>query len=469
MLGGAVPDVAAGAGLGLATAAWGWRCAGRRGRTWWAAGGIRPGTVEERATRAILGSALSVGGAAVGPVAVKGIGLGLKMFGTMENRALSGVSQAAEAGITRGRAAELASSRQAAAAAEPGSQAPLPPGSVGAARTPAGLAPEDETGALLRETEQAGAENISAGFGKKLDRAIDLGWKPPIGQGTRAFSRARLGQSVQELGGPVAEQWAKASNQRLLAQHAAKAMGFDDWQNMTRIDNSFLDHAEAKIGEEFRSVERRLPPISVDEYANSLGKIDQTETLFEKTRGQMIIDTAIKKAEARKGGEIGNVELMATRRQLSQKMSEFYRQGETEDGNIIRDALNRLDSTIEAEIKKNKYKIGLSEKWASARQQWQVKSMVEHGASASASGDINPVSLMRQLRKDRSSGGFGRGGPADKQGAASELFDLTEVAADAETGVPMTGARLLIRQGKRAALGGAVGAAGFGGVSSLWD
>jgi hypothetical protein len=452
--------------------------------------GIRPGSVDARIGHAALGGLLSVGGAALAPAAAAGVGGALRIYGQMESRLFGRLAPEAENAAATIRQAGVSES------VTPGGPEVLDPSivqklkdmgfvktaargeagapvrGVGAAETPPevsrGLSPEEmATEAAAKQTEAAGAENLSPDFAQKLDNAVQLGWKPPPGQGTRLFSKARLTQAAQEWGGGMVEQAAKASNQRLLAQHTAKAMGMADWEKATRIDNSFFAHADARIGEEFKAVERRLPAIRVDEYAASLGHIDQTETLFEKTRGQQYIEAAVKKAQARQGQTIGNVELMQTRRQLSQKMSEFYRNGDTADGEVVRDALNRLDSTIEEEIKRNKYKSGLSEKWAAARQQWQIKSMAEHGASASSSGDINAVSLMRQLRKDRAMGGFGRGGPA-QPGAARELFDLVEVAADAETGVPMTGARMLINKAKSTAAAGALGGLGLGAGHSIW-
>ena len=424
-------------------------------------GGIRPGSIDERVGRAAVGGLASVGGAALAPAAAAGVGSALRLFKNIEGETLSRIGREAD---------------QASVTLKEASQPAAPAGrSVGAAETPEELIGRTGTEAAeeaeLQATEAAGAESLQPGFEKKLDRAIrDLGHTPTIGQGTRLFSPARLGQSTREFLplGEAREASVRASNQANLVRKAATAVGDENAENVKRLDNTWFGQEEARIGTDFQSIERRLPAIDIEDYTKALGKIEQTHGLFGKMKGQMEVEKAIKAAESRMGAELTAKEVMSDRRYLSQKMSEFFRNGDTDDGKVLMDALNRLDNAIERAIGRNQYKKGLAEKWASARQQWQVLSMLKHGASTSGTGDINPTSLMKQLRKDRSNGGFGRYGPLE-EGAARDLFDLTEVMVDAESHVPMTGMRQLIRMGSRIGAnqlgigGGALGAA------SLWD
>ena len=133
------------------------------------------------------------------------------------------------------------------------------------------------------------------------------------------------------------------------------------------------------------------------------------------------------------------------------------------------DALNRLDKQIEREISRNKYKKGLvGEMGDGAPAMVRSWPSSEHGASVGGTGDVNPISLMKQMTKDRAKGGFGRGGPQES-GAVKDLFDLTEVMVDSQSHVPMTGMRNLIRAGSKITANQLGIGGGVAGAASLWD
>ena len=159
----------------------------------------------------------------------------------------------------------------------------------------------------------AGAENLTPSFQAKLDRSIkELGHTPTIGQGTRAFSAARLGQSGREFlpMGQQMEQRVRAANQQNLIQKAARAVGDDRADSLERMDNTWFGDQRARIGEDFSSIERRLPGIDVEDYSKALGDIDQTHGLFGKMRGQIEVEKAIENAKARGGGKLTSAEVM---------------------------------------------------------------------------------------------------------------------------------------------------------------
>ena len=446
-----------------------------------ATGFLRPGTVEERVGRAVIGGGLNAGGAVVAQPIAQGVGAAVRAFRGVESNTLARIGQASNAAAATIReadtavagggadvAANIPARELAARQAEAGRfstaiadlEAQLPAGqrSVGAAETPAGesrgldaLQASEEQ--IMKETDQAGAALDSPEFNRALQHAQQLGWTPPIGQNTRAFSTARMAQEARNYMpfGDVLEQSAKAGNQALVVRHAAKAMGEEGWQKIQRIDD-LIPFSEARIGRDFQSVESRLPSIDAAEYAKGLSSLKLTQGAFQHTEAQKLVNDAI--AALKQRGVLSGEEIMADRKFLSARMSKFYREGDTDNGELLMEAINKLDGVLDREIKRNKYKTGLAEKWAGARQQWQILSMVKHGASADNHGGINAVSLWRQLRKDRSSGGFSRAGP-EQPGAARELFDLVRVAADAESGVPKTGAlNLLLKQGTRLGVSG---------------
>src|SRR3954468_3587453 len=205
MIGGAAPDVAA--GLAIAPLTGGLGLGGMlaaEGGVGGLLGALRTaGSFEERIGNAALGAAGAAGGAALAPLAAAGIGGALRVFGALERKTLGRVATEVDEASGRLRLADDAA-RGPGSVADDAQLEPGGAGSVGAARTPAAaIAPPpgqalEERG--VNEKEAAGAESASPAFTKKLDRVIgETGYQPPIGQGTRTMSGARLGQAVREF------------------------------------------------------------------------------------------------------------------------------------------------------------------------------------------------------------------------------------------------------------------------------
>jgi hypothetical protein len=421
-------------------------------------GGIRPGSVDERIGRAAVGGLASIGGAALSVGAAAGVGSALRLFRNVEGQTLSRI----------GREAEVAGQTIREAAQPPGNVVPMR--GVGAAETPEELigrtGTEAEEAAVMDVTERAGAEATGGDYEKRLLHAQQLGHVPTIGQGTRSMSPTRLYQAAREYapGGDIAEARIRANNQGVLVRQAAKAAGDEKWEKIQRFDPGWFSQHEARLGEDFRSVEKRLPAVDHEEYASVLRQIHQDVGAFGSLKGQKIVEQAIKNLEGRIGPVPGS-EIMNDRRVLSARLSRFYRNGDIEEGDVLYEALGKLDGLIEKEINRNQYKKGLAEKWATARQQWQILKMIEATGATNPQGEINPATLLRKMTAERSSGGFGKGGPVDTNTPVGELFDTAYINADSQSGVPMTGMRMLLRQGAR----GGIGALGIGGAASLWD
>jgi hypothetical protein len=330
--------------------------------------------------------------------------------------------------------------------------------------------PEAEEQSIIQSTERAGAEATSADYEKRLLHAQQLGHVPTIGQGTRSMSPTRLYQAGREYlpFGDAAEATIRANNQGVLVRQAAKAVGDAKWEKIQRFDPGWFGQQEARIGEAFSDVERRMPSLDEGDYEATLRTIRQEAGAFGSLRGQKIVERAIENLQNRIGPLTGE-QVMQDRKKLSTLMSRFYRNGETDEGDVLYQALNKLDDLVEKEINKNKYKRGLAEKWSTARQQWQILKMIEATGATNPQGEINPATLLRKMTQERSSGGFGKGGPSDADTPLGELFDTAYINADSQSGVPMTGMRMLMRQGVRGAVG--IGATGLGvsGAASLWD
>ena len=430
-------------------------------------GAIRPGDIEERGARAAVGATFGLVGGLAGPIAGRAAAAATGIGEMITGRTVARVGQQIDLGGARIRTAESAAGTV------------QQPGAVGAARTPEELIDVEtrlET-EMLEQTERAGAISTreqGGGFEGSLARAREAGFKGNMGQGTRAGSMARWGQSLKEVNPWYDEmqQASKAGDQQLLVRQAAKAMGDPLADKVERIDLYDIATRRAAIGQEFEAVERGLPDMDARGYANALRSVPgQTKGAFGKTAGQKIVQDAIETATARKGGAFSAAEIMADRRLLSQEMADAFAKGRTADGEVLMNAINKLDDAIErvATREGKKRVVGL---WQKARTQWQLQAMISHGASVSKTGDINPATLLNQMKKERSKGGFGPGGP-DRDTPEGLLWDLVVAAADAETGIPATGIRAVAQNIARSRVGkitatGALGSAGFYGAGGVF-
>lgn len=464
-VGGAVPDVAAGVGLGLATSGLGLPAmVGAEAGLGAVLGGIRPGTVEERLQGAVVSAGLTVlglgVGAALGPIAVKGIGGAVTAFRGLEGRMLGKINQAVE---TAG--GQLRQADEAAAAVRQ-------PGSVGAAAAPVDEAMAQESAALAA-TERAGGNIDTLGAGARRETAEALGYRSPLGAGTREGSAARKVAAVRQAGiGDIFEQQVMHDNQRLISTKVADALGLPNPEQYTSIyPDMHLADAEQASKTLFEAVETNMPSIGVDELGKAYSEISQKSGLAQKSLGQKIVNDMVEKARQR-GGVLDGEEIMKDRSALSEEMSRLYRDNQVASGDAVKDAIAKLDRTIEQTLKAQK-RTDVSQMWEKARSQWQILSMVKRPGVLGRTGEIRPNALMRQMEKDKDSAGFGRDGPV-RGSKARQVWDIARVAAEDETHVPLTGYRgLIAEQLKKGAVGkAALGAGGIYGAGhglGIWD
>jgi hypothetical protein len=300
------------------------------------------------------------------------------------------------------------------------------------------------------------------------------GYRSPLGAGTRAGSPARLVAAVREGTpfGDVFSSQVKADNQALTATKLADALGLPKPEKITSIDPTYhLAEAEAQSGLLFEQVQAELPGIGSGNLARALEGVKQKAGAFGKLEGQKIVNEAVEKLKASDTIFDGE-QIMNDRQWLSSKMADFYAKGDTHNGELLRDALSRMDDAIE-KVTKKRGNAATVEKWQRARSQWQLLTMAKQPGVISATGDVNPVSMLRKMVKDKANGGFGRDGPA-RGTKARVLWDIVRVAAGDETHVPMTGYRGLIANqmkgtvGKGLLFGGAASAVG-GAAHGLLD
>jgi hypothetical protein len=218
-------------------------------------------------------------------------------------------------------------------------------------------------------------------------------------------------------------------------------------------------------------VQKELPDIGAGDVSRVLRGISQKKGPAGKSMGQKIVNDMIEEADTR-GGIYDGEEMMQTRSELSARAADLYAKGDTSSGETVLNAIQRLDDLIR-NVTKKRGQEGTLAKWEKARSQWQLLSMAKRPGVISKTGDVNPVSMLNQMMKEKSSGGFGRDGPA-RGTKARVLWDIVRVAAGDETHVPMTGYRGLIANQMKGTLGkgllgGAAAGAGMGAVHGLLD
>lgn len=434
-----------------------------------ATGAARPGSIEERLQRAVTGAGLGVAGGALGEVASAGISRGLAVGQGIANRMTGRVAEAVDAGAARVRGSAARTMDEMVPGGQPEAQAAegIQPGgsTAGAQRTPQGLQGDEHMmeEQALSQTEAAGANIDTAGERAIRARVEDMGYRSPLGAGTRSGSAARWLAGRKEITpwtDPFSQQM-KADNQKLMAKTVGEAMGMKDWETITPTEMSF---AEATIGDRFNKLGKQIPKIDANDLADAIEGISQTKGVFGNTQAEKMIGNAVENARGH-GGELSGAEIMKDRQFLQGEMAQFYKNGQTSQGEALAEAIDRLDTLIQ----RNAKRLGdadIGDRWTQARKQWQVYEMAKRAGSTNAQGDVNPVSFFNAMKKDRASGGFGQQGP-EHGTPQRKAFDLARIMAADQSGIPMTGARLgpLLDVSGRAA--GALGLTAVG--SSLFN
>jgi len=270
--------------------------------------------------------------------------------------------------------------------------------------------------------------------------------------------------------GDAYEQSLKASNHRLISQTVAEGLGLPNAAEHTSLSIQQLADAEQVSASMFEAVKSELPAVGASDFARKMEGLSQKKGPAGRSMGQKLVNDAIE--EARKsGGVYDGEEMMQTRGEWSARMADLYAKGDTSSGKMMRDAIAKLDELIEQTAKKRGGKETV-EKWRRARSQWQLLQMVKKPGVISNTEDVNPVALMRAMKRDKDVGGFGLDGP-ERGTPARKLWEIARVAAGDESHVPATGLRGVIanqlKQGivGKGLVGGAAASAGFGGLGLL--
>lgn len=419
-------------------------------------GFIRTGTMQERVTNALYGAAAGVAGVGLGEAAVKGVGAAMRVGETIMTRNSANVARGVEVGAQR---VQNAADRAAMDAAQTEQGA----GSVGAAVNPD--APPDPYAAM----EAAGASGDVATVPGLAQRQIveDMGYRSPSHADTRTGSTGRWLSGVNETlpWGQMSVQADKAANQELAAKTVGEAMGLPDRVTLQSHD---IAQAGDNLKHVFNNMATEIPTVDAQEYANVFKSMEQKFGAFDKGEGQKAIDNAIKNAEA-SGGEYDGAQIMKDRTAISDLMAGYYdKPGKIAQGDLMRQALEKLDDFISKKAAQAGDET-VAKRWAQAREQWQVYSMVKKTSATSQAGDVNPRSLFNSMKSDPTSGGFGHKGPKNK-GPARRAFDLLDVMNRDETGVPMTGVRTagaIANLGLNTAGAGVVGGSTMGILNQL--
>ena len=268
-------------------------------------------------------------GAALGPVAVKGIGGAVTAFRGLEGRMLGKINQAVE---TSG--AQLRQADEAALAA--GGQGR----SVGAAETPAG---EIDAGVSLENRalqagDQAGADLMEQPRMEQMAaRAQELDMPVPIGFGSRAMSPARILQQANEYQpfGDTVNKSIMNRQEAKVSEYMSGALGIKPKAALFVDD---LADAETEIGNKFNLVRDRMPNVDGEAIAKALkGGGPGKAGAFGSFKATKQINDAVDNARGRPifDGE----EFMNTRKRLAAKMAKAYKFGEEEDGDVFMSAL----------------------------------------------------------------------------------------------------------------------------------
>lgn len=420
-------------------------------------GFVRPGSIEERARNAGVSALLNVGGASVAPIVGSAMRTAFGVSRQVTEGATAAVADGVEAGGMR------LAAREAQQAAEGGAPAGK---SVGAAETPAEHLGDDfaQQNLALEATEKAGAEIDNPYMASARARAEEDGYISPFGAGTRAMSPARLAAAAQEMN-PFGEgSRIQANNQKYVVAKLSDALGLDRRTSMSQAD---LGDAAHVIGEEFEAIERQLPAIEAKPLAKALESVIPTKALIGDSPAQKLMNTALKQLQERGDGFITPEELAYTRKRMNDEMADFFARGRTADGEAMLNAVEKLDKVIERRLKQLKVKDDVMGAWGEARNKWRVYKAAKNAISPQ--GEVNILTLRRALQRDASKGGFGHNRPTDP--ASGRLWDAVHVMAADQTGVPMTGARMLTagRMAAKVGVGAAATSAGLGGAYSLWE
>lgn len=448
-------------------------------------GGLRPGDPGQRVLNAVVGAAFAGGGEGMGLAAMQGIGAAMRVGKAVTSDSIEATAQGVVNGIARQQNAEARAALEAGAGAEgapvsagadagveggagagAAGEAVGQPGSVGAARTPGG-AIDPVTAAEYRAMDQmdrtAGENLTTAGTGKILQDAQELGWKPAWWAGSEKSSMARVLAATSEFDPRQAggEFGRKEANQMLYNRAGAMATGMSDTldpvaNTQTRMDITAMQRLRGQLDQGQEALVGELPPI-VNRKINDIVRDVDVEPGASPTVGKAwndyksgMLDLTGKAPDA----YVSPKGFINTIRDMTKQSAEAAKYGDTNSMEAFQEAINKLYRLAENETKAAPSGRGISGQtrdptitgrgWAELRREEQMYMMLNKPGVVDGQGNVNPQALYRAMKRNRANGGLGIYGPG--AGTPQEpLWKLTLGAIDEDLkgSVPPTGARIV--------------------------
>jgi hypothetical protein len=503
-----VPDVLAGAAAGLMTggASLPVQLGGQA-----AAGaftsGIRPGSVEERIGNAAMGAGFGVAGGVLGEAATKGISAALEIGRGIATKNGATIARAIEVGGQRVANAQTRAEMEAAQAAATGGdgagnaamdqrQAGIqqPGGSTaGAAQVPGEDLPEDTrmwNSALADDDMHAAGVTSNPRVPKIMEDARAIGYEPSLWAEAGKGSRSRLMGALEEFS-PAKDSNEAArvtNNSELINRSAAKSLGLamtlDPEENtFTRITSGDLSKVEDYLDQGYKSVAKEMPAIEPKRILNAISDVEEGYRHLVGSDIGMETISQLRQQLAKSDAAVDGKTFMNTIQALTSISADAYsKPGGSQSGQMLFDAVNALYNLGEKATKDAPAAFGRGTRdsgitgkgWTELRREAQMFMILRRPGAIDPAGNVNPRTVYNAMAKQKTAGGFGRGGPP-KGNANYELFKLSEAHGYDQTGVPPTGVRLagfLAKPALRnagAAAGAATGVAGLSALGgSIW-
>jgi hypothetical protein len=502
-IGTGVPDVLAGVAAGAATGGMGVPAmlAGQAAAGAFTAG-IRPGSVEERVGNAAMGAGLGIAGGFIGEIASKGIAAALEVGRGIATKNGATIARAVETGGQRVANAQARAEMEATAAAQAAGEGGAPgvspqPGAAdasgispqgstaGAAQTPGTELPEDTrmwNSALNEDDAHAAGVTSNPRVGQIMSDARDIGYEPSLWAEAGKGSRSRLMGALEEFS-PAKDSNEAArvtKNAELINRSAAKSLGLamtlDPEENtFTRITAGDLSKVEDYLDQGYKSVAKELPSFEPKRILNAIADVDENyRHLAGDNIGQKTIDDLryeLNKSDTPVNGQT----FMNTIQALTGLSADAYsKPGGAQSGQMLYDAVNALYNLGEKATKdapaafgRGTRDAGITGKgWTELRREANMFMILRRPGAIDPAGNVNPRTVYNAMAKQKTAGGFGRGGPP-KGNSNYELFKLSEAHGYDQTGVPPTGVRLAGFLAKPALRNAGAAAGAAGGVAGL--
>jgi hypothetical protein len=370
-----------------------------------------------------------------------------------------------------------------------GQRGALPQGSTaGAAQTPDELLPEDTrmwNSAFSEDDAHAAGTKQNPRVSQIMEDARAIGYEPSLWAEAGKGSRSRLMGALEEFSpAKDANEAARVTNNaELINRAAAKSLGLaltlDPEENtFTRITAGDLAKVEDYLDQGYKAVAKELPGIEPKQILKALSEVDDGYRHLAGTDIGMQTIADLRQALAKSDTAIDGKTFMNTIQALTAISADAYsKPGGSQSGQLLYDAVNQLYNLGEKATKdapagfgRGSRDSGITGKgWTELRREANMFMILRRPGAIDPAGNVNPRTVYNAMAKQKTAGGFGRGGPP-KGNSNYELFKLAEAHGYDQTGVPPTGVRLagfLAKPALRNAGAAAGAAAGVTGLSAL--